>query len=103
MSFEPFFLRQSGAAEWLSVFHASVGTCTRPFHQVLCEHRPGLCGQPGGGLARLRRLSHGFKTSLLEQWLELTAVPVTGPLHSPAALCLSPCEGVGGGVGGVHL
>lgn len=39
----------------------------------------------------LRRLSHCCKSCLLEQWLELTAVPVTGLLHSPDALCHSQC------------
>lgn len=42
------------------------------------------------GSGGLRRLSHGCKSSLLEQWLELTAVPAmysTGLLHSSDALC----------------
>lgn len=54
------------------------------------------CGQPEEGRG-LRRLGHGCMFSPLEQWLELTAVPVTystALTHSCDALCRSPCGGL---------
>ncbi len=55
------------------------------------------CGRHEVGDGGLRRLSRGRKSSLLEQWPELTAVPVTystGLPHSSDALCHVPCGGV---------
>lgn len=77
-----------------------VCACTRLLSRSVYEHRAGLCSWSVAGLRAdrgLRRLSHGYKSSLLEQWLELTAVPVTystGLTHSSDALCHSPCGGL---------
>lgn len=64
------------------------------------------CGWPeawgGRGRGRGLRLSHGYKSSLLEQWLELTAVPVTysSDSHSTDASYASACVCGGGLLGG---
>lgn len=57
----------------------SVYPCAPLPRHSACKHRAGLCGRPEWGDGGLRRLSHGYNFSLVEQWLELTAVPVTRP------------------------
>ena len=89
--------RRSTVYCWLGVSSFSMHVCVCVWTSLLRRMRTeqdcvvGLRGDGG-----LRRLSHGYKSSLLEQWLELTAVPATysaGLPHSSDALCHSPCGG----------
>lgn len=90
------FLRRSQAhiADWVyAVCHCiCVCVCAQVPFNIQCVSREWDCAVGLGGW--LRKLSHGYKSSLLEQWLELTAVPVTGLPHSSDALCHSACGGL---------
>lgn len=56
----------------------SVSVCASP-STFSVEAQSGIVWSAWVGDGGLRRLSHGCNFSLVEQWLELTAVPVTRP------------------------
>ena len=75
-------LHRNGAAGRLA-FPCICGHVHEPFFTALCELILGVCGGGGGVM-----VYHGFTTSFLEQWLELTAVPVTDSFI-PLVLCVA--------------
>ena len=90
-------------ADWVYAVSKSICVFTQASFRVQCmsteqDCEPAVWPAWGRGLF-LWRLSHGCKSSLLEQWLELTAVPVTystGLSDSSYALCCSLCGGAHG-------
>lgn len=80
------------AAEWMNAVSQCICVCLSFNAQRVSTERDCVVGLRGDG--GLRRLSHGYNFSLVEQWLELTAVPVTRLPPSSDALCHAPCGGL---------